>query len=302
MKKTIIRLALSIVFLFQIAAVSTLAAGTSGGIILKQGVGARAQGMGEAFVGVADDATSLYWNPGGLSRLRGINMNATYVIGLAESTYQQLVYGHSLKNLGAFGLNISLMQGGKIILDNVDGTEREVESQSDLAVTAGYGIALNKNLGLGLALKTLNSTLAEEVNATAWAADLGILLAITEQLSVGLVLQNAGTEIKYKEEGDPLPLTARLGVGCRLVLAQNHTGLLAVDLVKLHDRDIDVHMGVEYWCANLIGIRAGYKLGYEQESLTAGFGVHWEIFQLDYALGLMQELSHTHRVSLSLFL
>ena len=83
-------------------------------------------------------------------------MNATYVIGLAESTYQQLVYGHSLKNLGAFGLNISLMQGGKIILDNVDDTEREVESQSDLAVTAGYGIALNKNPGLGFALKTLN--------------------------------------------------------------------------------------------------------------------------------------------------
>lgn len=34
------------------------------------GVGARAMGMGGAFMGVADDATALYWNPAGLSQIR----------------------------------------------------------------------------------------------------------------------------------------------------------------------------------------------------------------------------------------
>jgi hypothetical protein len=32
-----------------------------------EGVGARAQGMGGAFVAVADDASAVYWNPGGLA-------------------------------------------------------------------------------------------------------------------------------------------------------------------------------------------------------------------------------------------
>jgi long-subunit fatty acid transport protein len=34
------------------------------------GVGARAMGMGGAFIGVADDSSALYWNPGGLCQIR----------------------------------------------------------------------------------------------------------------------------------------------------------------------------------------------------------------------------------------
>jgi len=40
------------------------------GEFLKLGVGARALGMGEAFVAVADDASAPYWNPAGLIHLR----------------------------------------------------------------------------------------------------------------------------------------------------------------------------------------------------------------------------------------
>jgi len=34
--------------------------------------GARAAGMGEAFVGLADDATAVYWNPAGLAFQQGV--------------------------------------------------------------------------------------------------------------------------------------------------------------------------------------------------------------------------------------
>lgn len=36
------------------------------------GVGARAMGMGGAFIGVADDSTALYWNPAGLSQIKRV--------------------------------------------------------------------------------------------------------------------------------------------------------------------------------------------------------------------------------------
>jgi long-subunit fatty acid transport protein len=36
------------------------------------GVGARAMGMGGAFVGVADDSTALHWNPAGLSQIKRV--------------------------------------------------------------------------------------------------------------------------------------------------------------------------------------------------------------------------------------
>ncbi|MBN1560583.1 outer membrane protein transport protein [candidate division KSB1 bacterium] len=39
------------------------------------GVGARAMGMGGAYVGVADDYTAIYWNPAGLGQLRRMELN-----------------------------------------------------------------------------------------------------------------------------------------------------------------------------------------------------------------------------------
>src|SRR5687767_8190011 len=42
-----------------------------GGAFEGPGLGARAIGMGGAFIGLADDWTAIYWNPAGLSRLKG---------------------------------------------------------------------------------------------------------------------------------------------------------------------------------------------------------------------------------------
>ena len=44
--------------------------GTTAAAFLEVPVGARANGMGNAFVGTSDDVTSLYWNPSGIAALR----------------------------------------------------------------------------------------------------------------------------------------------------------------------------------------------------------------------------------------
>ncbi len=40
---------------------------TTSAQFLKIGVGARAASLGESFVAIADDASSLYWNPAGIT-------------------------------------------------------------------------------------------------------------------------------------------------------------------------------------------------------------------------------------------
>ena len=53
--------------------------GTFGGQELKIGVSARATAMGSAFTGVADDATSVFWNPGGLVNVKGNAVSVNHV-------------------------------------------------------------------------------------------------------------------------------------------------------------------------------------------------------------------------------
>lgn len=53
------------------AALFSVAAGASASGLNLEGLGIRAVGMGGAFISVADDASAIYWNPAGLSQLRG---------------------------------------------------------------------------------------------------------------------------------------------------------------------------------------------------------------------------------------
>lgn len=57
---------------------------------LRSGIGARAQGMGGAFVALADDVTTSYWNPAGLIQTASLRIGGTYESrygGLSESQY-----------------------------------------------------------------------------------------------------------------------------------------------------------------------------------------------------------------------
>src|SRR4030042_3603450 len=53
-------------------------AGTSVAQFLKIGVGARAVGMGEACAGIANDVSTLYWNPAGITNISSISVGVSH--------------------------------------------------------------------------------------------------------------------------------------------------------------------------------------------------------------------------------
>jgi len=61
--------------------------GTTAAPFLEIDVGSRAIGMGSAFVAVANDATALYWNPAGISRLPGNEMVFIHSAWIADINY-----------------------------------------------------------------------------------------------------------------------------------------------------------------------------------------------------------------------
>ena len=69
-KKFNIYICICILVLTQLALFKPAYSGDYAADFLRIGVGARAQSMGGAFAGVADDASAFYWNPAGVSRIK----------------------------------------------------------------------------------------------------------------------------------------------------------------------------------------------------------------------------------------
>src|SRR5512142_186181 len=88
------------------------------------GAGARAEGFGGAFIGVADDATAVVWNPAGLSLLEQpqasvvgklIGEKATYTDQSNASNNESTSLSHAVFNFGSLALPIKLA-GMKLVL------------------------------------------------------------------------------------------------------------------------------------------------------------------------------------------
>src|ERR1700733_1844251 len=87
--------------------------GTTAADILNIGVGARAIGMGEAYVAQADDVSSLYWNPAGLALMQERQASFSYDQMYQDLKYQNASIGIPLEN-GAIGGSLSYLGYGDI--------------------------------------------------------------------------------------------------------------------------------------------------------------------------------------------
>src|SRR5512141_1691628 len=87
MKKCVLLFPLAVLLLFPALSFGQATGGTAGAQFLEIGISARAIGMGEAFLGVSDDASALYYNPGALSLLTQQEVAFAHVAYAADIRY-----------------------------------------------------------------------------------------------------------------------------------------------------------------------------------------------------------------------
>jgi hypothetical protein len=282
--------------------------GTTSMNFLKIGVNVRAVGMGEAYTAVSDDLGSLYYNPAGLAQIDTIetqfmynrwfqDINSQYLAGAIP--YRVRTKAGSMKNIGTFALGITRLGMDDIQgYDNMGGMTQKLQA-SDMAVSLGYGTRLTDNLMAGLNAKYLTETLAD-VNASAYASDIGLLYKTDSKIGIGASAQNLGTKVKFIKESAPLPQSFKIGASYQKEIF-NQPLLTAIDVTVPNDNDTYVSGGVEYWIKDMIALRAGYRTGVDVgEGIRAGIGFKTSIFQIDYAFAGFGELGSTHRMSLTI--
>ena len=116
--------------------------GTSAAAFLSIGQGARAAGMGSAFVGVSNDPSSLYWNPAGIAKQEGAAVVVDHTQWIADVKYNFIAATYNLGNMGTLGLSLTSSDIGEMSVTTIDEPEGtgETYSAQDFAVSLAYAI------------------------------------------------------------------------------------------------------------------------------------------------------------------
>jgi len=276
-------------------------AGATGLAFLKLGVGARANGMGEAYASVVNDATATFWNPAGLARLNHAHLTFSHSEWLQDISSEFLAFAFP-----AFGG----VTGFSANLHNIGGIERHTTAGESLgniewnyvALGVSHGRSIGQNLSAGVTVKYLYEKIYLE-SASGYAFDFGVnFRPLSDPLHLTLAVQNLGTLNKLKAESTDLPRTLRLGASYEVGL-EDFDGVMVVaaEGVKVFESDWRGHFGAEIELKNLLALRFGYQTGYEEKTLAGGFGVSFQRYHLDYGYTpFSSNLGDTHRFSFGL--
>ena len=277
------------------------ATGEAGFVFLKIGVGARAMGMGSAYVAVADDPTALHWNPAGLASSReGIRLTAMHNEWI-DDFRQEYVAVSGPVGPGTAGASFTGFYTSELERRDETGTLTGHFGYNDIAATIGYGLRVAPGADAGLAIRYIREMIADE-NASTVAFDLGGKFAVRKTgLVFGAAVQNVGGEASFDQESFPIPLTIRGGASYRRAIASiQGSALLTTEYRKARGEDGRFHLGGEYSYRDWLSFRAGAKFGYDEENVSFGLGVARGPIHFDYALlPVSSNLGSSHLFSLS---
>lgn len=239
--------------------------GTAGLTFLKIDVSARAMGMAGSFIGLADDASALYYNPAGIINIKNPEVTATYYRYAAEINYSYIGAVYPLPAMNAsLGLQGSFLSVGEMTettpdFSSIDGTGRTFGA-TDFMLGVTYAQTLTTKFNVGGTVKLINENLAGE-SVYSVAGDVSTYYNTEwKSLIFGMSIRNFGSNYSYITQDDPIPMLFAFGVA--FTPYQKDANKLDVLLEAAHPSDNAEYLtfGLEYSYNNMFFLRLGRKV------------------------------------------
>lgn len=266
------------------------------------GQGPRAAALGEAFSGLSDDATAVYWNPAGLGQDRRLRLALSHQQWFAGINDE---LAHAAIPIGptTLGLGLAYSREPDVLYWN-DALQRfdNLNVWSGM-LTAGLGMPLSDQYRLGVSLTGIYQDLRLEHGVGGYL-DIGAFGRPLHDLGVGLVLRRLGTLVR-DNDAERLPTELAAGAGYRLGIFR---GTLDAALPLFGSNPV-VRAGIECTPVRPLSLRVGYRTGPVNlndlgfvNGLSGGIGINIGNLAVDYALVPYGILGLTHRIGLSVML
>lgn len=284
-------------------------AGTAGFDFLRIIPTAREAGLGGAASANAEGAFSFYYSPINLLKNQTSGAQFSYVNYPAGIHAGAVGYSQPVNFDIGVGVGVYYLNSGTMKRTNEQGDELGYFGASFADLNIAGAMRVGQGLLLGAGLAGLYGGI-DSFYSLGLALNLGVGYEFAaENIRLGLYAQNLGLQVKpFGDSRDPMPIEFGLGGAWEPVPAFN----LNLGINKPIDNRFNIRLGAEGWLNQYLVLRGGYNsLGIDWwegsggdifAGLTAGLGVRYQRYQIDYSFVPMGRLGLSHRLSLGLSL
>jgi hypothetical protein len=234
---------------------------------------ARARGMGGAYTGVADDVSSLYFNPAGLTNVKlEAQVGFSQLYGQDFSDFKTLAVGVSLpKKLG------TLAFGGRLF--DVGFEDEDLMSEQVWSAAHAFNLQqdIHSQISVGYSVNYYRLQFEDEEADDALGVDLGVTAFLHGRTKFGFSVTNLNQVVMGDANQNTLP--SRLALGISYIPYDRVT--TTIEVKKDFAKETEFMGGVEYWLFEPLAVRFGVHSN--PATWNAGIGLNIKGIELDLA-------------------
>lgn len=296
------KIIIAIFMLANIALAQYERPGSTDAQFLKIGVSARATGMADAYIAIAEGAEAMYYNVAALARIPSTDLVFNHTSWFAGINHDFVGVARTFGRVGTFGVSLTALYTDEMNVRTPlrpDGTG-ETFYASNLRAGISYARYLTDRVTFGGSINYINLSLYSDFQADAVSMDIGILYVTNfRNFRFGMKIANFGSEVKFVNESYPLPTHFTFGMAINAVDAAAQKLLVSFAALKPNDGQPLSQVGAEWNYQNLLFLRTGYRLNHDVASYSFGTGVKLKIsgyaFRFDYSYSDFSLLGQSHR-------
>lgn len=312
--------------------------GTTAAAFLEIPVGANAIGMGGAYVSIAQGASSLFWNPAGISSNENYEATINHTNWIANTSFDFAGIIIPLGEFGNIGFSFTSLSMDDMKVRTVEMPEGTGEyfSAGDIAVGFSYARNLTDRFSIGFTGKYIQQKIWH-MSAYAFAIDAGTkfktdlfggMIIGASIYNFGNSMQMSGRDARYFIRVDPnkqgsndqiptniemnswdLPLSIQIGISTNILQNENYRLTIAADAIHPNNDYESMNFGFEGAFKEFLFLRGGYQSAfnkYSEGGLSFGFGINSKLIlsgallRFDYAFRDFGRLQSIHSFSINI--